>query len=141
MPRPAGQTFKGIVRWESAKPVLEASKSTMSDAFANHYVISLTGFPLGGRRSDTEIDTQPRLGKNALDRIKSAASLTAKGKDAVPADLAQLAGNALLLGFPKDSLKLSADDKEVAFATMIGRIVIKAKFSFKEMMYHESLAI
>jgi hypothetical protein len=33
------------------------------------------------------------------------------------------------------------DDKEVAFATAIGRMAVKTKFNFKEMMYHETLAI
>jgi hypothetical protein len=140
-PRPSGPTFKGTVRWESAQPVLDASKSKLPDSFANHYVISLTGFPLGGRRADPESTEQPKLGKTALERIKAATSLTPKGKDKALADVAEVVGSALFLGFPKDSVKLSPDDKEVAFATMIGRMVIKTKFTFKEMMYHETLAI
>src|SRR5579871_6242147 len=138
-PRPT-QQFKGVVRWESAKPVLEASKSTMPEAFTNCYVISIIGLPMSGRRSDST-DDQPKLSKTAADRIKSASSLTPKGKDAVPASVVQLVASILLIGFPKDSAKLSGDDKEVAFATMIGRMAVKTKFTFKEMMYHEDLAI
>jgi len=144
-PRPSAPTFKGVVRWESAKPVQEASKSTLPDPFANHYVISLNGFPLGPRRPNAEGGTEaaepPKLSKAALDRIKAATSLTPKSKDKVDADVAQMVGNSLLLGFPKDSLKLSAENKEVAFITMIGRMVIRTKFNCKEMMYKETLAI
>jgi hypothetical protein len=57
------------------------------------------------------------------------------------ADVAQGVGDSVLLGFSQDALKLSADDKEVAFATVIGKNAIKTKFTFKEMMYHETLAI
>ena len=42
------------------------------------------------------------------------------------------------------SLTLQGDGsggKQVAFATQIGRMAIKTKFTFKEMMYHDSLAI
>jgi len=139
-PRTA-QQFKGIVRWESAAPIQEAGKTKLSDDFANHYVISVIGFPFGGRRSDSADGTQPTVSKSALERIKAASSLTPKGKDAVQAGAAQVIGDALLLGFSKESLKLSADDKEVAFATALGRLAIKTKFTFKEMMYHEALAV
>jgi hypothetical protein len=135
------QQVKGLVRWESAKPIREASKETLPDSFANHYVISLIGFPIGGRRSDSDDNGAPKLGKTAADRIKSATKLTPKGRDAVEPDVVQLVGTALLLGFAQDSLKLSPDDREVAFATALGRMSIKTKFTFKEMMYHENLAI
>jgi hypothetical protein len=47
-----GMSYKGTVRWESAKPVLDALKTPLPDAFANHYVIAVIGFPLpsGQRR-------------------------------------------------------------------------------------------
>jgi hypothetical protein len=135
----AGQQFKGIVRWESAAPIQEAGKTKLDD-LANHYVISVIGFPLSGRRSDSDSE-QPKIGKSALDRFKAASTLTPKGKDAVHADAAVVIGDALLLGFSKDTLKLSPDDKEIAFVTALGRMAIKTKFTFKEMVYHESLAI
>ena len=133
-----GQQIKGLVRWESAKPILEASKETLPEAFANHYVISVTGFPLGGRRSDSS-DSEPS--EDALDRIKAGATLTPKDKAPAQAGVAQMMGGSLLLGFSEDSLKLTPDDKEVAFAVVLGRISIKTKFTLKEMMYRESLAV
>jgi hypothetical protein len=133
----AAQQFKGIVRWESAKPVQEAAKTALGDQFSAHYVICVIGFPLG-HSSEGE---QPHVSKSALEKIKTASTLTPKGKDAVTADAALVVGDAVLLGFAQDALKLSPGDKEVAFATLIGRMAIKTKFTFKEMMYHESLAI
>ena len=41
-----GTSYKGTVRWESAQPVLDALKAPLPDAFANHYVIAVIGFPL-----------------------------------------------------------------------------------------------
>ena len=140
MPR-AVQQAKGVVRWESAKPVLEASKGKLPDPLANHDVISVIGFPIGGRRTDSEDGGAMKLSNAMQERIKAATSLTPKGKDAVHPDVVQLSGFALLLGFAQDSVKLTPDDKEVAFATLIGRMAIKTKFNFKEMMYHETLAI
>jgi hypothetical protein len=138
-PRTAPQV-KGIVRWESAAPIQEAGKTKLSD-FPNHYVISVIGYPLSGRRNDSGDGGQATVSKSALERFKAASTLTPKGKDAVHASAAMVVGDALLLGFDKDSLKLTPDDKEVAFATAIGRMAIKTKFNFKEMMYHEALAI
>src|SRR5580692_3269941 len=34
-----GQTFKGIVRWESAKPIRDALKDPLPEGFENQYVI------------------------------------------------------------------------------------------------------
>lgn len=132
------QQYKGIVRWESAKPIQEAGKTPLGDPFAGHYVIAVIGFPLGHASEEGE---QPHVSKSALDKIKNASSLTPKGKDKVQADAAQVVGDTVLLGFPQDTLKLAAGDKEVDFVTMIGRLTIKTKFTLKEMMYHQALAI
>jgi hypothetical protein len=121
--------------------VLEASKGKLPEGFENHYVISVIGFPLGGRRSDAEDGGQQKLSKTATERITAATSLTPKGRDKVQPDVVQVVNTMLLLGFAKDALKLSPDDKEVAFVTVIGRMSIKTKFTFKEMMYHEGLAV
>ena len=140
MPK-GGQQYKGVVRWETAKPVVEAGKAKLPDAFANHYVISVSGIPVPGRKADAEGGGDAKLSNAAAERIKAGSSLTAKGKEPVAPDLVQVLGAVLLLGFPQDKLKLTPEDKEVAFAAMIGRVAVKTKFNLKEMMYHESLAV
>ena len=134
------QQVKGIVRWESAKPIAEAAKSTIPDAFANSYVIAVINFPLGGKRSEDD-DGQAKLSKSALEKIKAATKLTPKGKAEVRPGVAQVAGGFLMLGFAKDTLPLTVDDKEVEFVTVVGRMTIKARFNLKEMTYHDALAL
>src|ERR1019366_7253052 len=52
-------TYKGTVRWESAQPIIDALKTPLPDAFANHYVISVIDFPLlsDRRRQDPDEDS------------------------------------------------------------------------------------
>jgi len=134
------QQVKGIVRWESAKPIAEAAKSVIPDAFANSYVIAVINFPLGRKKSEDD-DGQAKLSKSALEKIKSFTKLTPKGKAEVQPGVAQVVGGFLMLGFAKDTLPLTVDDKEVEFVTVVGRTTIKAKFNLKEMMYHDALAL
>src|ERR1035437_3141734 len=42
---------EGTVRWESARPVLDAMKSPLPEAFEGRYVICVSGIPLMGGRS------------------------------------------------------------------------------------------
>ena len=133
-----GQTFKGLVRWESAQPVLEAAKAALPDAFANRYVISVSGFPIGDIVS---VDGLPKLSGRDLERIRAASYLAPKGRYISQARIAQVVGGAVLLGFSKRAIQLSPPDREITFATTISRLPIKAKFNFREMMYRGTLAI
>ena len=72
-----GTPNQGIVRWESAKPVLEAMKAGLPGEFANHYVISVSGIPSSSSRSlpnaeqtDAESRASQRESEAVLDRIK-----------------------------------------------------------------------
>ncbi|MBZ5603419.1 MAG: hypothetical protein LAO79_14045 [Acidobacteriia bacterium] len=143
--RPAGgggrnpvDSFKGTIRWESAKPMLDAMKSRVPEAFTNHYVISVSGIPLSGRygRSEDE-DTN-------LDRLKGVTFLEPRGKrDLQPGIVQQQASStgSVLFGFSKEMLMLTENDKEVLFSTTFGRVNLKAKFVLKDMMYHGQLAV
>src|SRR5947209_7229477 len=48
--RQSAESFKATIRWESAKPILEALKTPLPEAFADHYVISVSGLPLNSER-------------------------------------------------------------------------------------------
>jgi hypothetical protein len=51
----SAQSFNGTVRWESAKPILDALKTPLPEVFADRYVISVSGFPLdSGRRRGSQ---------------------------------------------------------------------------------------
>jgi hypothetical protein len=143
------QSFQGTVRWESAKPVLEALKAPLPDAFANHYVISVSGFPMmSGRRRSQDEDSQEssaQTTEDRLDHLKALTFLKPKDKEGLQPGVAlqqpSAGGGTYLFGFSKDMLSLTAADKEVTFSTRIGRLDVKTKFNLKEMMYRGDLAL
>jgi hypothetical protein len=152
-----GALYRGTVRWESAQPVQDALKSPLPEEFANHYVIAVIGFPLpGGQRryQDEQGDYPPRQSQDdnpprrsrddTLDNLKQFTTLQPKGKELAQAGVVQQqtsSNSNLLFGFSKDSLTLTKDDKEVLFSTTLGRLVIRAKFDPKEMLYRGRLAV
>jgi hypothetical protein len=77
-----GQSFQGIVRWESAKPILDALKQPPPEGFTDQYVISVGGIPLdaGNRRRYQSQDDSSQPDQNALDRLKGATYLLPKDK-------------------------------------------------------------
>jgi hypothetical protein len=143
------QGYKGTIRWESAKPILDALKAPVPDAFKDHYVISVTGFPVtgnGSRNSRSESDDSNASLQDALDHLKSVTFLQPKTKrDVQPGIVQQPAngryGSTVLFGFSKEVLALTEEDKEVTFITEFGRLDLKAKFNLKEMMYRGELAV
>jgi hypothetical protein len=140
------QQVKGTVRWESAQTILDALKTPLPPAFKDHYVISVSGFPLGGgRRQSDDSDDAGKPSERMLDDLKAYTSLEPKGKPIAQPGVVQpqvtSGPGSILFGFSKEALELSADDKEVLFSTQIGRAIIKTKFEFKEMKYHGKLTV
>jgi hypothetical protein len=143
------QNYKGTIRWESAKPILDALKAPLPDAFKEHYVISVTGFPVTGpsnRRYNTEGDDPNTSLQDVLDHLKSVTFLQPKDKrDIQPGIVQQPAngryGTTVLFGFSKEVLSLKPEDKEVTFITSFGKLDLKAKFNLKEMQYKGELAV
>lgn len=128
------ETRQGTVRWESAKPMRAARKDQLPEAFANHYVISVSGFPVWTVNEGTD---------RRLDEMKMNTTLRPKGKDYAQPGIVQPneAASAWLFGFSKDALNLTAADKEVEFTSRIGSFVIKASFNLKDMVYRKELAV
>ncbi len=148
--------YTATVRWESAKPVQEALKTPLPEGLAGDYVISLSGVPIlaqGRQRGDDDDDrgndsqVSKGLSDDVLERIKNLTYLEPKGKSpAQPAVVQKGAISAsgmptLLFGFPRDVMPLTADDREVAFTTQLGRLEVKTRFNLKDMMYHKELAL
>lgn len=136
--------YKGVIRWETAQPVREADKSKLPDSFKDHYVISISGIPLmnGGRRSaGYGGDDSQSSQQDQFDRLKQFTTLQPKGKAIAQPGVVEQQGGTYLFGFSKDSLQLSADDKEFDFASRLGSLIVKTKFIAKEMKYRGKLAI
>jgi hypothetical protein len=63
--------------------------------------------------------------------------VAADGADMVPAQQRQV----IVLRFSRQALNLTVADKEVAFATRIGPLEVKAKFVLKDMLYQGKLEL
>jgi hypothetical protein len=146
-----GQTspYSGTVRWDSALAIQDAMKSGPPEAFDGHYVISVSGIPLmgGARYQGEDDDNSPasrRRDQDDMDRLKGLSRLEIKGKNNVQAGVAQRqisSGTSFLIGFSRELLPLSVHDGEVIFTTQLGRLIVKAQFLLKEMLYHDELAV
>lgn len=123
-----GMAMKGTVRWESAKPMLEASKIKLPESMNHHYVLRVDGYPAGDM---------------SLDELKQDATIQPKGKEIAGAAVVEKNGSSSswLYGFSKDTITLSLDDKEIDFMARIGRYLVKTKFITKDMLYHGELAV
>jgi len=149
-PSAGGQSYKGTVRWESARPILDALKNPLPKEFADRYVISVNGIPLNAGRqrqynSQDDGSSQQQSTQDLLDRLKQVTFLEPKGRrDAQPGIVQQPVSGAygsVWFGFDRDFLNLKAEDKEVSFTSQFGQLTIKAKFNLKDMMYKGDLAI
>ncbi len=131
-----------IVRWDSAKPVLDALRTPLAAVLADHYVVSLNGVPNMYLRD--QASERPDGEQGRAERSRFQARLTIKGKSSVRQAVVQQAPGALtqtfLFGFPTKELAFSPDD-EVTFATQLNHTPIAATFNLREMTYRGALAI
>ncbi len=147
MPRGGGRgqtssSYTGVVRWESAQPIRDADKIPLPEKFNRHYVISVSGIPMtGGRRYQGEDSGADNSQDDRFDQLKQFTRLQPKGKEIAQPGVVEQQGGTYLFGFSKDSLDLSADDKEFDFATQMGALMVKTKFTSKEMFYRGRLAL
>jgi hypothetical protein len=87
------------VVWESARPLLDALKTTFPSDFANHYVIGVNDLPR--TEGDRKVNTD-----------SMSASLQIHGKDSVDAGGVLPTRDVVMFAFSKELLPLSAADKE-----------------------------
>jgi hypothetical protein len=86
----------------------------------------------------------PQREQDDLDPLKGLSNVEARGRDPVYASLVtrQVAtGSSFLFGFSKELLPLETRDTDFMFTTTLGRLVVKAHFLPKEMLYHGELAV
>jgi hypothetical protein len=139
--------FKAVVRWESAAPVRAARKEDLAGQDDAHYLISVSGLPeIGAGRRPHGADGPPEADRERRqqmqERMKQNTSLQPKGRIAIsPARVENAGDGTMLFYFTKEAVPLSLDDKEVAFATHLGPLEVKAKFVLKEMKYRGQLAV
>jgi hypothetical protein len=145
----ASSPYEGTVRWESARPILDAMKAPLPEAFAGRYVISVNGIPLMDSHTtvlgeEEDAETVRRHELEDLDRLKGLSSLEARGRDPIQAGMVTRqigTGSSFLFGFSRELLPLEARDTDIMFTTQMGSLVIKVHFLPKEMQYHGALAV
>jgi hypothetical protein len=134
--------FYGTVRWESAKPVLVALKRDLPKELEDHYVIGVSGFPLGLRDPRTE---SGETASARLDDLKQVTTLRAKRKDPAQPGIVMRSsdtdGPVVLFGFSRDAIAIEPTDKNVEFQTQFGLLDISARFDPKQMAYRGELAL
>jgi hypothetical protein len=139
-----------IVRWQSATVVQQAlvkaqygdKAGTSPEALkrlepdAAYYVVAVGNLPASQKPPDAE----------ARELILDATTLAVNGKDhpiaakdAVYVEGGEGTVEARFL-FPRDFV-ITADDKEVEFATMFGKAAVKVKFSLKNMAINGKLGL
>jgi hypothetical protein len=136
------QNVHALVRWESALPVTAAEKKTAPAEAAQSYIISVSGLPA---RQNNSADEDGDRSERMAGTIKQYTSLERKGKDPITPDHVDFTedvdGGTWRFSFPRSVNAITAEDKEVIFATRVGRVSLKAKFSLKDMMYKDQLAL
>jgi hypothetical protein len=135
-PRPSAPktqpVSRGIIVWESAKPVRDARKMAVGGEFAGMYVISAAHVPLIAKPT-------PAM----FERLRRASILEIKGKDPLaPALVTQAPGDEYVFyfGFPRQGAEIVKEDKEITFITHRNNVGFTAKFNPREMLYHGELA-
>ncbi len=131
------QMPKVRIAFETAIPIAEAKvRMEVKDPFAairdKVVVISVTGMRIGG-------------GNAARERMISTTTLKLKDdKVYQPSDIkAQQtpAGMVMLFAFDRDELKITPDDKQLMFKTMMGPMSIQVKFNLKDMVFQNQLSL
>ncbi len=142
---PQASGFRGVVRWQSAKPLLDALKTPLPEVFAGHYVLSVTGLPITSGHRRRQADEESDSMQDMLDRLKGLTSLEPKGRSGAQPGIVEqqptTGGASVLFGFSEELLALSTGDREAKFSTRLGELAVSAKFNLKDMMYHGELAL
>jgi hypothetical protein len=151
--------FDVTVRWESAAPIRDALKQTVP-AEPDVYTIGVIGMPSMnmGRRGGVPrgIATQPqgdesntqRQGpsdQDLLERLQQTAQIEVKGQPPLhPRKVDReesLSGQLIVFHFDRAELPITSASKDVIFSMRMGAMVLKAKFTPKDMVYKDRLSL
>jgi hypothetical protein len=148
------QTHQVLVRWESAKPVRDASKKNLPPETSPYYVVSIEGLPnprggVGGHKGSggapESADMSPDERRKQRDeQIMAGIFLQRKGKDPIYPEKVTRAGQGgsiLVLLFAKEGHTIDAADRDVTLVCKVGPMEMKVKFALKDMMYKGELAL
>jgi hypothetical protein len=144
--------FKAVVRWESGLPVRLARKTaTLPDKGVGQYMVSVGRLPLefieqSSGSGKISHDRGAELDKTALaERVAKSSSLQRAGKDAIAANHAEWVESdfspRVIIFFPLTGKPILPEDREVDLVSQIGGLLVRAKFSLKDMVYRDKLEL
>ncbi len=160
------QSMSVLVRWDSATPIQQAlsrrgdaatpapEPKAAGEASAKHYVITVVGLRMQGRRvrsdssdsSSTGTDGESRGTRDpdlVREELMSSTELLLKGRNSITPDDIKVTGRDTAGGiqffFPVTMDPISLDDKEVTFQTHLGSAKVERKFNLKDMKFKGKL--
>jgi hypothetical protein len=140
---------KILVRWQSAKPLLEGlgnndSSAKLAKMAEQNYIVLVGGISLGGRPGPDGAPPDAERIAQVKKRMADATALKRKGHEPLhPAAVEPVGGpgsRIVIFLFPRTD-PIDLDDKEITFESAAGPMKIKAKFALKDMMYQGQLAL
>lgn len=143
---PAPNLPKILVRWQSAKPLLEGlgnkdSAAKLAKLAETNYIILVGGLSLGARRGPDGSPPDPERLAQVKKKMAEVTVLKRKGHEPLhPAGVEQASNGIVFFLFPRTD-PIDLDDKEVTFESSTGPLKMKAKFALKDMMYQGQLAL
>jgi hypothetical protein len=143
---PAPFVPRVLIRWQSAKPILECvndkgSAAILAKLAETNYIIMVVGISLGARPGpDGVVPDQERVAQLKKKLIEMTV-LKRKGHEPLhPAGVQQSANGLVFFLFPRTD-PIDLDDKEITFESASGPMKMKAKFALNKMMYQGQLAL
>jgi len=138
-PGAAGQTqaatFQAVVRWGSSRPVRDALRTRTEEDASTYYIIELIGdVPTFGAPDDSN----PAAVQQRVTMLRQYTKLDRKGGDPIYMDRVESIAAGTRFYFTRRD-PITPNNKEVTFTTVLGTLVIKAKFNLKEMTYRGKL--
>ena len=128
--------FQGIVRWVSAKPMLEALKLKLPESLKGHYVISVFGLPITAGETDPD-------NKDPFAALKADTTLMLKKSESAQPEIAYqdpADTSSMYFGFLPSMLNVESA-KVASFSMTSGPFAVKTKFNLEEMKYHGELSV
>lgn len=136
--------IKVLVRWESAAPILASAPGQPSADAAKFYVISVAGFmPADASAGHHPTSAGGDERDQKLQRVMRATFLLSAGRAPIAATDIRMSSSDGVVSFyfPREGAAITADDKEVVFASKMGPLELKVKFPLKPMLYRGRLAL
>jgi len=149
-PGSATTQFNIFVRWESAEPVLRALKRN-PEIQTDRYLIAVTGLPVlgagtgrgAGRGLQSPRVAAPDPGRNP-ELLQQNTRLEVKGQAPLhPRNVERVEEDPprIVFHFDRAELPITPAAKEILFSMAMGPLTIKAKFTVREMMYGNHVAL